>query len=121
MIYPPINPTEYLLFASLLATTVASSIMVVGDQRGWVLSSSLYHIVSNNRASSQIAVQLLSNTFGFLQVTVLCTLINRATRLRFSRTKVSMSDLQFWSHLCTPSMSWHLPLRYYCRCCRFSA
>jgi len=102
----------FAIFFSLLLTTAISSTLLVGYQRGWVLSSSLYDIVSKNRASVQIVIQLLANGFALCQVTTLCTLINRATRLHFSRTKASMNDLQFWSHLCTPSMSWQLPLGY---------
>ena len=103
---------ENALFFGLLITTAISSILVVAEQRDWVLSSSLYDFVDNNRASTQIVVQLLSNVFTFFQVTTLCTLVNRATRLRFNRTKVSLNNLRFWSHLCAPSISWRLPLEY---------
>ena len=55
---------------------------------------------------------MLSNAFAFFQITMLNTLINRATRLRFNRTKVSLNNLRFWSHLCTSSIIWRLPLEY---------
>ena len=103
---------KYTLFASLLMTSTISLLLFVGDRRNWVLSSSLYNTISNNRASAQIAVQVCANLFALFQITVLCTLINRATRLRFYRTRASLHDLQFWSHLCTPSMCWRLPLKY---------
>lgn len=99
-------------FFGLLITSAISSILVVAEQQNWVLSPSLYNFVDNNRASTQIVVQLLSNAFAFFQVTMLCTLVNRATRLRFNRTKASLNNLQFWSHLCTPSIIWRLPLEY---------
>ena len=103
---------EYTLFASLLMTTTISVLLFIGDRRNWVLSLSLYNTISNNRASAQIVVQMCSNLLAIFQITVLCTLINRATRLRFYRTKASLHDLEFWSHLCTPSMSWRLPLKF---------
>ncbi|KAE8445819.1 hypothetical protein EG329_012877 [Mollisiaceae sp. DMI_Dod_QoI] len=103
---------ENALFFGLLITSSISSILVVAQQRGWVLSSSLYDFVENNRASTQIVVQLLSNVFTFIQVTILCTLVNRATRLRFNRTKASLNHLRFWSHLCALRISWRLPLEY---------
>lgn len=85
------------------------------DRRGLVLSLSLssFDTFSKNRATVEIIVQLLSNIFALCQVTALCTLINRATRLRFIRTEPSLDDLHFWSHLCTPSMVWRLPFKYF--------
>jgi hypothetical protein len=99
-------------FFGLLITSAISSMLVVAEQQNWVLSPFLYDFVDNNRASTQIVVQLLSNAFAFFQVTMLCTLINRTTRLRFNRTKVSLNNLRFWSHLCTPSIIWRLTLEY---------
>jgi hypothetical protein len=103
---------ENALFFGLLITSVVSAVLVAAEQRDWVLSSSLYDFVDKNRASTQIIVQLLSNVFALFQVTMLCTLVNRATRLRFNSTKTSLDSLRFWSHLCAPRMSWSLPLEY---------
>lgn len=103
---------EYALFFGLFVTSIISSMLVVADQRHWILSSSLYDFVENNRATTQIVIQLLSNSFGFFQTTMLCSLINQATRLHFSKSKASLNDLRFWTKLCTPSISWRLPLRY---------
>ena len=104
---------EYVLFISILITSTISLILLIGDRRGWVLSLSLYNSAINNRASTQIVVQLLSHAFAFCQITALCTLINQATRLRFSRTRASINALRFSSHLCTPSMTWRLPFKYF--------
>ncbi|KAF8852238.1 hypothetical protein BDZ45DRAFT_630624 [Acephala macrosclerotiorum] len=105
---------EYTLFLRVLLTTAISAILFASDHQGLVLSlsSSSFDTLSKNRATVQIIVQLLSNIFALCQVTALCTLINRATRLRFIRTEASLDDLQFWSHLCTPSMTWRLPFKY---------
>lgn len=111
----PLLHWESTLFLRILLTTAISSILLASDYRDWVLSLSptTYDGMVDNRASAQIIVQLLSNVLALYQVTAMCTLINRATRLRFNRTTASIDELQFWSYLCTLSMSWRLPFRYF--------
>ncbi|KAH0536094.1 hypothetical protein FGG08_006999 [Glutinoglossum americanum] len=102
---------KYSEFLLLISTTVMSSILVASNAQHWTVSGRLYSIIAGNRASVQIVVQIISNLLGLAQVTVLCRLINFATRLYFARSPVSLDIVRLWTALCTPQMSWRLPSR----------
>ena len=106
-------PLRYLKFIGLIITTILSSILLAGNVHSWVLSDSHYHLVNQERASIQIVVQILSTTFGALQVTAVCTLINLATRSRLSRSRASLDGFRFWFNLCVRHVEWTLPFKLF--------
>ena len=104
---------RYYQLLGLIITTALSSALLASNAHGWTLSDSHYRLVSAERASIQIVVQILSTAFGALQVTAICALINLATRLRLSRSKASLDGLRFWFNLCIHHMEWTLPFHLF--------
>ena len=99
---------EHGIFAGLLVITSISSVLLASSLQTWVLPINIQAFVNNNRATTSILVQIGSSLFGFLQVTPICALINRATRLILSKRKTSLDQLRFWALLCARGLGWHL-------------
>ncbi len=103
---------EHGIFAGLVFITITSFLLLLGNLRTWVLPIRLQTFVTNNRATTSILVQIVSSIFGFLQITPICAVINRATRLFLSEEKASLDQLRFWSLLCSRGLDWHLPWKH---------
>lgn len=82
--------SKYSLFASLIITTVISSLLLASSIARWTKSGRFYHTVVSNRASTQLVVQLISHLLGLIQVTAICRIINYSTRLRMEQNPVSL-------------------------------
>jgi hypothetical protein len=100
---------EHGIFIGLTTTMLISSFLFANHIRGWVLPSRYQIFITQDRATTQIIVQVLASILGFLQFAPICAVINRATRLRLSHKAASLDDLRSWSLLCSPSLGWDLP------------
>lgn len=110
---PPLSPVaKYWVFASLILTTIISSLLLAGNVRKWNLSKDIYDFIVGNRATTQLIVQVCANGLGFLHVTIICLLINYATRLRLASVAVSLDTLRFWTYLLSQHWNWELPLHF---------
>ncbi|CZR51703.1 uncharacterized protein PAC_01580 [Phialocephala subalpina] len=100
---------EHWVFAGLMITLLISALLLACHISGWVLPAKYQNFVTQNRATTQILVQVLAGILGFLQFAPICAVINRATRLHLSRRNASLDDLRFWSLLCSRGLGWDLP------------
>jgi hypothetical protein len=100
---------EHGILFGLAVPLLTSSILLVSHLNGWVLPARYQIFITQNRATTQIIVQVLASILGFLQFAPICAVINRATRLSLSRRAASLDDLRFWSLLCSRSLGWDLP------------
>jgi len=101
--------TRLLLAATLLSTSVATILLLASNRAPWTNSGHIYNFVTSERATVQIIVQILSQSFGTLHVYALCSLINFATRLRLARIPHTLDQLQFWSAISLQRLDWALP------------
>ncbi|OCL07572.1 hypothetical protein AOQ84DRAFT_408733 [Glonium stellatum] len=100
-------------FCGLFITTTLSSVLLAADVLHWAVSESRYHTIVAHRASVGLTVQVLYGLLGLFHVTVVCRLINYATRLRMNKSAVSLDILRTWVDMSLPRIYWDLPLRYF--------
>lgn len=75
-----LSPIQYLSIAAAMAFTTAISITLLAIRNGKYYNNfSIY--VANNRAPVQVLVQLIAHTLAVIQLWVLKTLFNYATRI----------------------------------------
>lgn len=97
----------------LVVTSTLSVLLLIASARGWTLSDYIYAIYTNNQATFQLVVQVFSNVLGLIYSSVLCTLINYASRVYWRRKVViPMAMLLFWQNLCLRSLTFDIPLMY---------
>lgn len=100
----------FLIGFGLATTTLFSVLLLASASRNWTFSSSAYRRIIRNRASIQLVLQLLSNALALVYVAVLCSLINRATRIIWRRRGVPLNIIRFWHGLCVRSVDWNIPI-----------
>lgn len=106
----PIRKTA--VFAVLIVTTIVASLLLAGTLNNWTISGGAYSALQPNRASVQIAVQVISLILGNLQVGVVCCLINYATRLQLNKFSQKLDIVLAWNNLITRRPSWGLRSHY---------
>lgn len=72
-------------------------------------SEDIYNFIKDNSATTQTVVQVCANGLGFLHVTIICLLVNYATRLTLATTSVSLDAIRFWTYLLSQRWDWELP------------
>ncbi|KAK2737572.1 hypothetical protein FQN55_001002 [Onygenales sp. PD_40] len=97
-------------FILLLIPLTLSVLLVYSDADNWLLPESLYRMVNRWRSSVQTAVQVFSTGLAAIEVFALYRLINLATRIRFTKTPMSLNMLSFWSAVSTPTVNWNYPI-----------
>lgn len=105
--------SKYLAVLGLLATTVVSVILIIGNKKSWVLPGSFHDVVRNNRASVQTVVQTLSSLLGAVYTYTFCTIINFSTRISLTDEGVSLGRMRFWTALSANKLNWSLSPRYF--------
>lgn len=73
---------KYNIFLALPLTTALSIYLLYLSSQQWTYSGPLYSTITQNRASVQGSIQIISIILGFGQVLVICRLINYATRIK---------------------------------------
>ena len=105
----PKHSPKFNVFYALSITSIIACLLVAANELEWRRSGDFYLLVTTNRASVQI-IQVLANLFGLIHVTAFCRLINYTTRIRFSKTVISLDTLQAWIALSTARIDWNLPI-----------
>ena len=100
------------VFAVLIVTTIVTCLLMASTLKSWTISGGAYNALQPNRASVQIAVQAFSAILGHLQVSVICCLINYATRLRLDKSSQTLDAVLAWNNLVARSPSWGLRSHY---------
>lgn len=103
--------TTFLIFG-LLTSTIVSVVLLASSSRQWTTSypSRFYLFIVRNRATTQLIIQLLANSLALVNTTILCSLINRATRLFWSQKPVALNTVRLWGGICGRTMNWAIPL-----------
>ena len=109
---PPLRYTSLLLSLGILVTTVISVLLLIASATRWTFTTSSYRTITQNRASVQLVIQILSNAFALIWVSIVCTLINCASRTYFGANPVELNTLRFWHSLCSRTVLWSLPLEF---------
>lgn len=95
--------------AGLLMSTSLSILLLISNVSRWSLHTSIYSLITNRRASVQLAIQLISNTLGLLYSTTICSLLNYGTRIHLGKNPVRLNTVRFWHALCTRNINWGAP------------
>ncbi len=97
---------------SLLMTTTVSLLLVASERRQWTISGDSYIALNKYRRSVQIAVQVISASFGFLQQNVVCQLFNHATTLRFREKPPTLNAVYAWNSISSACAAWGLRIEF---------
>ncbi|KAK0510924.1 hypothetical protein JMJ35_006476 [Cladonia borealis] len=100
------------IFTVLIVTTLVTFLLMASTVNSRTISGGTYNALQRNRASVQIAVQVVSAILGYLQVSVVCCLINYATRLRLDKSSQTLDTVLAWNNLIARSPSWGLRSPY---------
>jgi len=93
-------------FLGLLVTTTLSTLLLATSIQNWITSGSLYRTVVNDRASTQLVVQITATVLGLLHTSAICKLINYSTRIRLTKTTTFLDTLAFLRFLAVPNIHW---------------
>ena len=99
-----------LLFLAI--PTMASFSLLAITVRRWTESGKLYTFVTSNRASTQLAIQIISHLLGLIYVTAICRVVNYGTRLKMKQNPVSLNLVNMWSNLTNLRIDWSLRLHH---------
>ncbi|KAI9717775.1 MAG: hypothetical protein M1812_004504 [Candelaria pacifica] len=102
---------KFIAVPGLFLTTLVTSLLLGFDRSHWSNAGSFYEAVTNNRATTQLFVQIISNCLGALQIRIICSLFNFYTRLRLSQRPVALDLLKFWNSVSGIRLDWSLPTR----------
>ena len=91
--------------------TILVSTLILSILRDRALTGSFPVWVQSHRDVVAVILQIASSLLGILQVLVICSLINFATRIRLFRAPTTLDSLTFWSALSTPRLDTAQPLR----------
>lgn len=99
-------------FLGLIVTTTVSLLLVTSNLRQWSISGGAYVTLIKYRSSVQIAVQVVSASFGFLQQNIVCQLFNHATRLRLRKTPPTLDTIYAWNCISAARTAWALRIKF---------
>lgn len=93
----------------LTFTTIISSALLAAAKLGWTDSGKLYDVITENRASVQIAVQILAWILGTAQLLTVCMVIKALLNMHVGRKPLSLDGLKFWTALASARFDTALP------------
>lgn len=99
-------------FFGLIITSPISLLLLVSNEKHWSFSGGAYNTVNKNRASVQLAVQVVSAFFGFLQHNVVCQLFNYGTRLRLRKTPPTLDAAYALNSISAARGAWDLRIKF---------
>ncbi|SLM34222.1 hypothetical protein LPUS_02957 [Lasallia pustulata] len=98
----------YASFLYLAIPTVTAIAILIADARQVAFTGGIYVVVTGNRASVSIAVQVISIGLALIQVAAVSRTFNFATRIRLRKVPTSLSVLQFWNGISSGNIQWSL-------------
>lgn len=102
----PNGEAVYAGFLYLSIPTILAIAVLITDARQMAFIGKIYTLIHENRASTSIAVQVISIGLGFIQVAAVSRLFNFATRMRLRKVPTTLSVLQFWSGISSGTIRW---------------
>lgn len=85
--------------------------LLISQKHQWIASPDVYALVSSNRATTQLVVQVVSHMLRLANLFAISTVINNDTRIFTSSRPVSLECLRFWHAVLTQQYTWNLPPR----------
>lgn len=107
---PKLRRQSIFVVLGLTITTTFSFLLLSSSVQRWTFPIESYRFIIRNRASVQLVVQLLSNSLALINVTILCIIINRGTRIHWKSHSESLDMIRFWNGLSVRATDWTLPL-----------
>lgn len=98
-------------WSALFPSVTLSVVLLISHGLEWTATGDFYHLVSSNRATAQLMVQIASNLLGYANLLVICRIINYDTRSLLSVKPISLIYLRFWNALISQQFTWDLPPR----------
>ncbi|KAI3331479.1 hypothetical protein HD806DRAFT_518499 [Xylariaceae sp. AK1471] len=108
-----VRPSKCITFSTAIGlglTTVLSILLLASSVRMWTFPPTSYQWIQDRRATIQLIIQLLSNGLALIQVAILTSLINSATRIYWRHNSIATGTLRFWNALCVRGWNRSLPL-----------
>jgi hypothetical protein len=102
----------YVAAAALTTTTSVSLIVLIGNAREHTLSTDALRFVTENRATVQLLIQILSNILGLLCGATISILISYGTRYNLWQRPVKLEVLRLWHDLCMRNIRWSHPWKF---------
>lgn len=96
-------------FSALIPSVTLSVVLLISHWLQWTATGDFYHLVSSNRATLQLMVQIASNLLGYANLLVICRIINYDTRALLSVKPISLIYLRFWNAIISQQFTWDLP------------
>jgi hypothetical protein len=103
----PLVEARYSRFLSLLIPTIVAIAVLVADKRQLKFTG-IYNLVTENRASTSIAVQIVATTLSLIQIEAVNQLFSLATRLHLRKAATTLGLLQFWNGVRSRTIKWKL-------------
>ncbi|KAL1628545.1 hypothetical protein SLS56_005890 [Neofusicoccum ribis] len=98
------------VFLTIILPTVVSLVLVVSTENGWRIRGQAFDWIEENRATTQIFVQIVAGILGVSQISTLRNLINYSARQKLLQRPVTLDTLNFYSSLTTSQTNWSLPI-----------
>jgi hypothetical protein len=102
----------YVATAALATTTSVSLLVLIGNAREHTLSTDAFKFVTENRATVQLLIQVLSNILGLLCGATVSVLISYGTRYNLWQRPVKLEVLRLWHDLCMRNIRWSHPWKF---------
>ena len=103
---------KYLVFAILLPPFISTLLVVLALNLGWRIHGPAQEWINDNRATTQIIVQLASGILGVCNVLVARKLINFSSRLALCKQAISLDTLKLLSALSIDRFDFSLHSRH---------
>lgn len=102
----------YIAGTGLMITTILSLLVLVANARRYTLSTFALEFVTENRATVQLLIQILSNVLGLLCSATVSVLVSYGTRHNLWQHSVKLEVLRLWHDLCMRNIRWSHPWRF---------
>jgi hypothetical protein len=102
----------YVAAAALATTTIVSLLILIGNARKYTLSTDALRFVTENRATVQLLIQILSNILGLTCGAIVSILISYGTRYNLGQRPVKLEVLRLWHDLCMRNIRWSHPWKF---------
>ncbi|KAL8333931.1 hypothetical protein RB593_003537 [Gaeumannomyces tritici] len=101
-------------FLCLLIPTALSITLLVASIQEWTFPKPASDFIRTNRASVQLAIQVLSALLALIHSAAVCNLVANGGRLRLaSRGSFTMGQLKGWAQMAAPKMALNVPMLYF--------
>lgn len=104
---------KWWVFLCLLIPTTLSITLLVASIREWTFSKPASYFIRTNRASVQLAIQVISALLALVHSLAVCRLVANGGRLHLaSKASFTIGQLRGWATMATPKIGLDVPMLY---------